>query len=226
MDVRSETTSGQDVTEEYVDLNSQLTNLEASETQLLALMDKAGSVEDILKVQEQLTTTTGQIEQIKGRMQYLQQSAALSMISASLEQSKLSVEFFGTTTTIKAGDKIQFVPTISGGFEPYSFQWNFGDGKTSTEGAPFHVYNKAGTYSVTLTVKDDKGNTANSERKDYLTVLTGWAAGNTAGTAWNGLVGFGHFIGSFFIWRNFQSGLDSGPGYPVLCLVAAAKKKA
>ncbi len=205
VDVRSETTTGQDVTEEYVDLDAQLRNLEASETQLLALMDKAGSVEDILKVQEQLAATRGQIEQLKGRMQYLQQSAALSMISATLEQSKLGVDFFGTSTTVKEGQKIQFVPTISGGFEPYSFEWNFGDGKTSTEGAPFHVYSKAGTYTVTITVKDDKGNTANSERKEYITVLTAWAAGNTAGSAWNGLVAFGRFLGSLFIWLGIFS---------------------
>jgi hypothetical protein len=205
VDVRSETTSGQDVTEEYVDLEAQLHNLEASETQLLALMDKAGTVEEILKVQQQLTATRGQIEQIKGRMQYLEQSAALSVIYASLEQSKLSVEFYATAITVKEDQKIQFVPTIGGGFAPYSFEWNFGDGKTSTEGAPFHVYDKAGTYSISLTVKDDKGNTADYERKDYVTVLTGWAAGNTASTAWNGLVAFGRFLGSLFIWLGIFS---------------------
>lgn len=205
VDIRSETTSGQDVTEEYVDLEARLRNLEASEAQLLVLMERAGEVDDILKVQKELTNTRQQIEQIKGRMQYLQQSAALSSIYVTLEQSTLSVEFFATMTTVKEGEKVQFVPTISGGFSPYSFEWNFGDGETSTEGAPFHVYKKDGTYTVNLLIKDDKGGTANAERKDYITVTSAWEAGSIAGGAWNGLVGFGRFLGSFFIWLGVLS---------------------
>ncbi len=79
-DVRSESTSGQDVTEEYVDLNARLTNLQAAEAQLLKLMEQAGDVSDILAVQQELVQTRGEIEQTKGRMQYLEQSAAMSLI--------------------------------------------------------------------------------------------------------------------------------------------------
>jgi hypothetical protein len=205
VDVRSETTTGQDVTDQYIDLDAQLRNLEASESQLLALMNKAGSVEEILKVQVQLSSTRGQIEQIKGRMQYLQQSTSLSSISVSFEQSKLSVEFSATATTIKEGENIRFNPVISGGFEPYSYEWNFGDGKASTESAPIHNYKKAGTYTVKLTIKDDKGNTTDITRESYVNVLTGWAAGNTASSAWNGLVGFGRFLVNFLIWIGILS---------------------
>jgi hypothetical protein len=204
VDVRSESTSGQDVTEEYVDLDAQLRNLEASETQLLDLMEKAGSVKDILEVQQQLTTTRGQIEQIKGRMQYLEQSTALSSIYVNLEQSKLTVEFTASATTVKEGDDVYFNPNISGGFAPYSYEWDFGDGKTSTEANPSHSY-KSGTYTVMLKIKDDKSGTADETRKDYITVLTGWDAGNVASSAWNGLVGFGRFLVSFFIWIGILS---------------------
>jgi PKD repeat protein len=138
-------------------------------------------------------------------MQYLEQSTALSSVYVSLEQSKLTVEFFATATTVKEGEKVQFVPTLSGGFEPYSFEWNFGDGQTSTEGAPIHAYKKDGTYTVSLTIKDDKGGTANAERKDYITVTSAWDAGSVVGSAWNGLVGFGRFLGSLFIWLGILS---------------------
>lgn len=40
-----------------------------------------------------------------------------------------------------------------------SYQWDFGDGATSTESDPRHIYGAAGTYTVTLTVKDDDGDT-------------------------------------------------------------------
>jgi hypothetical protein len=199
VDVKSVSTSGQDVTEEYVDLDSKLGNFEVSEAQLQKLMEQAGTVKDILEVQQQLVATRENIELIKGRMQYLEQSSALSYIYASLEQSKLAVEFFADTTTIKEGENIRFQPTVSGGFSPYTFTWDFGDGKTSTEENPSHVYNKAGTYTAKLTIKDDKLNTTDATREDYITVTAGWTAGNVAQSAWHGMVGLGRFLASFFI---------------------------
>jgi hypothetical protein len=82
--VLGRTISGQDVTEEFVDLESRLRNLEATRDRLLELMEQATRVEDALNVNTALTDVQGQIEQIKGRMQYLQQSAALSTITAQL----------------------------------------------------------------------------------------------------------------------------------------------
>lgn len=205
VDIRSESTSGEDVTEEYVDLEAKLLTLEASEAQLLELMKQAGTVEEILEVQRELTRTRGEIEQIKGRMQYLEQSAALAYISVSLEQSKLVVEFFAEPRTVKEGREVQFVPTVSGGFSPYSYEWDFGDGETSTEGAPAHTYHDDGTYTVLLKIKDDEGNTAEHERKEYITVLSGWQAGNTASSAWNGLAAFGRFLVDLFIWLGYMS---------------------
>ncbi|HMO57800.1 MAG TPA: DUF4349 domain-containing protein [Roseiflexaceae bacterium] len=77
--------SGQDVTEEFVDLQSRLRNLEATRDRLLDLLEQANRVEDALNVNNALTDVQGQIEQIKGRMQYLQQSAALSTINVYLQ---------------------------------------------------------------------------------------------------------------------------------------------
>ena len=206
-DVRSESTSGQDVTEEYVDLGAKLRNLEASEAQLLELMKKAGKVDEILEVQRELVNTRGEIEQTKGRMQYLEQSSSLAYINASLEQSRLTVEFNAMSRTAKEGQGIRFESNIGGGFSPYTYEWDFGDGGTSTEANPVHVYNNDGVYTVTLNIKDDKEHTASAERKDYITVLSGWNAGNTANSAWKGLVGLGHLLANFFIWFGYFSPL-------------------
>jgi hypothetical protein len=206
-DVRSESTSGQDVTEEYVDLDARLRNLEASEAQLLELMKQAGTVEEILKVQQELVSTREEIETTKGRMQYLEQSSALSYISVTLEQSKLSVEFIAYSRTAKEGQEIQFEATVSGGFSPYTYEWNFGDGGTSTDVNPVHAYRNPGLYTVTLSVKDDKEHAADFVREDYITVGAGWQAGNTANTAWKGLVAFGHFLANLFIWLGYFSPL-------------------
>jgi hypothetical protein len=207
VDVKAESTSGQDVTEQYVDLTSQLRNLAASEAQLLELMKQAGKVEEILAVQQQLTSTRGQIEQIKGQMQYLEQSSSLAMINVSLEQSKLTVEFNADTRIVKVGEAVQFVPAIAGGISPYSYEWNFGDGGKSTEPNPSHAYSKTGTFTVNVKITDDKGNTDEYTRTDYITVnvVPGWSAGNIAGDAWHGLVGFFKVLLNILIWIGILS---------------------
>jgi hypothetical protein len=84
VEVQNETRSGQDVTQEYVDLKSRLKNLEAAEAQLTKIMEEAKKTEDVLNVFNQLVATREQIELIKGQMQYYEQSAAYSAITARL----------------------------------------------------------------------------------------------------------------------------------------------
>ncbi|MBC7074040.1 DUF4349 domain-containing protein [Candidatus Parcubacteria bacterium] len=86
--VTSERTEAQDITEEYVDLEARLRNLEAAETQLLDLMKRAGKISEILEVQRELTNVRKQIEQIKGRMQYLEQSVKMASITVNLALSE------------------------------------------------------------------------------------------------------------------------------------------
>ena len=44
-----------------------------------------------------------------------------------------------------------------------SWEWDFGDGKTSTEKEPVHIYESGGYYVVTLTAKDSEGNSVSSD---------------------------------------------------------------
>ena len=199
VDVKSESTSGQDVTEQYTDLASRLRNLEASEAQLLELMTHAGTVQEILSVQRELTNTREEIELIKGQMQYLEQSSAMALFTVTLEQSKLIVEFTAETRTGKEDTGIQFYTNVSGGFSPYTYGWDFGDGDTSTEANPYHVYRSSGDFTVSLKVTDDKGTSETYEREDYITVLPGWSAGSVAESAWNALLSFFRAVGTFFI---------------------------
>jgi len=93
--VASESTSSQDVTEEYIDLESRLRNAEATESQYLALLEKATNVNDILKIYDSLSQIRGEIEQIKGRMQYLEQTSSMALITASLEPAASSEPLVG-----------------------------------------------------------------------------------------------------------------------------------
>ncbi len=86
--VEREQISGQDVTEEYTDLEARLRNLEATEKELRELLttvrERTGKADEILAVHQRLTEIRGQIEQLKGRRQYLERSAALATITLDL----------------------------------------------------------------------------------------------------------------------------------------------
>jgi hypothetical protein len=84
-EVTTDTVSGQDVTEEYVDLQSRERNLLAAEQSLLDLYNRADDVQDALSIQRELTAVRGQIEQVQGRMQYLKQSSDMSQISLNIQ---------------------------------------------------------------------------------------------------------------------------------------------
>lgn len=82
--VENESISGDDVTAQYTDLQSQLKNLQAAEEQLTAIMKDAKRTEDVLNVYNQLVSIRGQIEQIKGQIKYYEESAAMSLITMTL----------------------------------------------------------------------------------------------------------------------------------------------
>jgi hypothetical protein len=89
-EVRYENISGQDVTEEYVDLQSRLRYLEATEARLLEFMEEAEDTEAALAVYEQLQRVQADIEQVKGRKQYLEQSAAMATINIEITPDELA----------------------------------------------------------------------------------------------------------------------------------------
>ncbi len=83
--VLDENASGQDVTSEYVDLQSQLGNLETTRDRIRQFMDDAKSVEESLRINQELTNIEGQIEQVKGRMNFLSNRSAYSTITVNFE---------------------------------------------------------------------------------------------------------------------------------------------
>jgi hypothetical protein len=76
----------QDVTEEHVDLESRLRNLQATERSLLTLYDRAQRMEEIFAVQREITTIRGQIEQAEGRKRALERRSALATITVQLRE--------------------------------------------------------------------------------------------------------------------------------------------
>ena len=85
IEVRDETASGDDVTDQYVDLQSQLTTLEVTRERVQSFLDDSKTVDEALRINAELSNLDSQIEQIKGRMNYLNDRSAFSTITITLE---------------------------------------------------------------------------------------------------------------------------------------------
>jgi hypothetical protein len=97
-----ETVKGQDVTEEFIDIEAQLKAKKALEEQFMSIMKRANTVEDALSVQGQLAEVRGQIERIEGRKRFLENQSSLSTIKIRLQTPKVfaaSSEGFGDRLT-------------------------------------------------------------------------------------------------------------------------------
>jgi hypothetical protein len=87
--------NGQDVSQEYVDLRARTRQLQAVESQLLELLDRADTVGAALAVQQQLSQVQLDLEQARGRLQYLDDQVAFSTISLDLHERVLPVPTSG-----------------------------------------------------------------------------------------------------------------------------------
>ncbi len=102
--IKSTSSSGQDVTQEYTDLESRLRNYKAQEEVLLDLMKESKKVSDSLEVQRELSVVQEQIEIIKGRMQYLDDLVSFSTIDVYFhEPEPITVAGWGFVEALKRG---------------------------------------------------------------------------------------------------------------------------
>src|SRR5690625_5078504 len=90
-EVLARNVSGQDVTEQYVDLESRLKSKRAVEERLLKFMTDAEKTEDLLKISKDLATVQEDVEVIVGKMNYLENQSAYSTIEISMHENRIVV---------------------------------------------------------------------------------------------------------------------------------------
>ncbi|HKP37035.1 MAG TPA: DUF4349 domain-containing protein [Pyrinomonadaceae bacterium] len=83
--VVQEKMTGQDVTEEFMDLEARVKNQKALEAQFIEIMKRAGKVEDALNVQRELANVRTEIERLEGRRRFLENQSSLSTINVTLQ---------------------------------------------------------------------------------------------------------------------------------------------
>ena len=123
-DVQYENISGQDVTSQYVDLQSQLKAKQAAEKQLLEILEAATETEAVLAVYTQLQFIQSEIEVLKGQIKYYEESAALSAVIVTLiaEETVQPVEIGGWKLQGTANDAIQDLIYFTQGFTQFLIQ--------------------------------------------------------------------------------------------------------
>lgn len=118
VEVQSENRSGQDVTNEYVDLQSRLKARQAAEAQLLEMMKQSQNANDTLAIFNQLIQIQSEIEVLKGQIKYYDESVATSAISVRLiaEESIQPIQIGGWKPQGEARDALQALVRFFQGF--------------------------------------------------------------------------------------------------------------
>lgn len=161
IEVVSELSSSQDVTDDYVDTQSRLTSLRATEQALLSLFERAIEVEDALEVQNQLATVQAEMEALLGRIRYMEETAAFSLINVRVElpPSVLTVDAGGDhVVSVGEPERFQAYFTPPQGIEEFTFSWDFGDHSppvTGTGHAPTTVSGQHVTATVSHVYASD-----------------------------------------------------------------------
>jgi hypothetical protein len=100
--VVQEKMTGQDVTEEFMDLEARVKNQKALEAQFIEIMKRAGTVADALNVQRELAAVRTEIEKLEGRRRFLENQASLSTINITLQTPTQIVNATGFWYNVKS----------------------------------------------------------------------------------------------------------------------------
>ena len=137
VDVLSEASTSTDVTDEYYDLRSRVTSLQATEEALIKLLDRAQDVEDALEVQRELARLQVEIESHLGRIKLLEETAAFSLVNITLHLAPQEMRVdAGEDRTFSVGEVARFRATFypPDGIDDFDFTWDFGDGSNIATG--------------------------------------------------------------------------------------------
>lgn len=112
-EVKSKSVTGEDVTEEFIDLEARLGNMERQEKRLLEILQNATTVEDLLKVEAQLERVRGEIERITGRLKFLEDRIDLATITVELFEPEPITQSLGIRSALSRAVE-GFISTLNG----------------------------------------------------------------------------------------------------------------
>lgn len=84
--VLDERTTSEDVTERYIDMKARLKNLQIEEQSLSELLTKAKTIDEILRVEQELARVRGEVDSLQGQINYIERNVAMSLITVNLRE--------------------------------------------------------------------------------------------------------------------------------------------
>ena len=100
-ELKSKNVNGNDVTEEYIDLQSRINNSKAHEKRLVAMYANATNVNDMMYIEQELSRVRGEIESMEGRLRYMSNRVEMSTITVNLYEEQPAVKEWGVWSSIK-----------------------------------------------------------------------------------------------------------------------------
>lgn len=82
--VLSKSETGEDVTDQFVDMEARQSNLQREEERLLVILKSAGGLKDLLAVEQELARVRGELEQIQGKLKHLSYQVDYSTVAVTL----------------------------------------------------------------------------------------------------------------------------------------------
>ncbi len=185
--------SSNDVTVQYTDLNATLQSLQAEQSSLLTILGQSTNINATLNVESRIQAVDQQINSVESEILQTRTLVAYATISAFFEErvqtQPLAIKL---TATPQKGDSplsVTFNAVVKGGEQPYIVNYNFGDGSSYEGQALIHTFNQPGRFNVTVTATDSSAN-----------VTEAWAVVNvSAPPAASGFGGFPNFVGGLFL---------------------------
>ncbi|MBZ0307378.1 MAG: DUF4349 domain-containing protein, partial [Anaerolineae bacterium] len=102
-----ENINGRDVTAEYVDLQSRLTNLQAAESQYQTFMEDAANIPEVTTVYNELVRIRGEIEVIEGQIRYYDEASSFSSVTVELYPPDAEVEIASSDDSWKPANVVE-----------------------------------------------------------------------------------------------------------------------
>jgi hypothetical protein len=157
--------SSDDVSVQYADLNATLASLQTEQHSLLKLLNSSNSINSTIQIESILQQTDAQINTVESQILQTAQLVDYATISVTLEtpttpvaNAPLAIKVSATPRSGMSPLSVTFDAVVTGGTGPYLVNYNFGDG-TSSEGQQLiHQFVNAGTFNVTVSATDQKGN--------------------------------------------------------------------
>lgn len=86
-EIEKNTRTSQDVTEQFYDIEARIKNKKAEEKSLTKILDeRTGKLEDVLKIETELSRVRGEIEQLEGKIRVLENLSSLATLTLSVRE--------------------------------------------------------------------------------------------------------------------------------------------